>query len=48
MLSITESTKQTSKQNVTRDIEIKNKLTVTKGDGREDNGEKGRVIKEHV
>ena len=27
------STKQTSKQNITRDIEIKNKLTVTRGEG---------------
>ena len=27
----TSSTKQTNKQNVTRDIEIKNKLTVTRG-----------------
>ena len=26
-------TKQTSKQNITRDIEIKNKLTVTRGEG---------------
>ena len=27
-----QSTKQTSKQNVIRDIEIKNKLTVTRGE----------------
>ena len=43
-------TKQTSKQNITRDIEIKNKLTVTRGEEREEiKGEnKGRVINEHV
>ena len=34
-LSGTQSTKQTSKQNRTRDIEIKNKLTVTRREGRE-------------
>ena len=32
-MSGTSSTKQTSKQNITRDMEIKNKLTVTRGDG---------------
>ena len=32
-ISGTESTKQTNKQNTTRDIEIKNKLTVTRGEG---------------
>ena len=32
------STKQTSKQNITRDIEIKNKLTVTRGEVAGDNG----------
>ena len=31
-LTGTQSTKQTSKQNKTRDIEIKNKLTVTRGE----------------
>ena len=31
----TQSTKQTSKQNITRDMEIKNKLTVTRGEGGE-------------
>ena len=31
-ISGTQSTKQTSKQNITRDIEIKNKLTVTRGE----------------
>ena len=30
---INKSTKQTSKQNRTRDMEIKNKLTVTRGEG---------------
>ena len=33
-ISGTYSTKQTSKQNITRDIEIKNKLAVTRGEGR--------------
>ena len=32
--------KQTSKQNITRDIEIKNNLTVTSGEGGEDIGRK--------
>ena len=31
----------TSKQNITRDIEIKNKLTVTRGEVGGDNGRKG-------
>ena len=37
--------KRKSKQNTTRDIEIKNKLTVTRGEWEEDNGgkRKGRV-----
>ena len=36
------------KQNITRDIEIKNKLTVTRGE-RVNNGEKkGKSHKEHV
>ena len=40
------STKQTSKQNINRDIEIKNKLTVTRGGGGGEAGERrGRVIK---
>ena len=30
--------KQTSKENITRDIEIKNKLTVTRGEVGGDNG----------
>ena len=33
-------TKQTSKQNITRDIEIKNKLTITRGELGGDNGRK--------
>ena len=36
----TYSTKQTSKQNRTRDIEIKNKLTVTREEGEGNNGGK--------
>ena len=32
-ISRTSSTKQTSKQNITRDIEIKNKLRVTRREG---------------
>ena len=39
-ISGTKSTKQTSKQNITRDLEIKNKLTVTRGEVGEDNGGK--------
>ena len=46
---INKSTKQTSKQNRTRDIEIKNKLTVTRVEGRGVMAEnRGRVVKEHV
>ena len=37
-ISGTQSTKQTSKQNITRDIEIKNKLTVTREEVGGDNG----------
>ena len=33
-ISGTKSTKQTSKPNITRDTEIKNKLTVTRGEER--------------
>ena len=42
--------KKSSRQNITRDIEIKNKLTVTRGEVGWDNdkGKGGRVIKEHV
>ena len=35
-LTGTQSTKQTNKQNITRDIEIKNELTATRGEGREE------------
>ena len=34
-ISRTYSTKQTSNQNITRDIEMKNKLTVTRGEERD-------------
>ena len=37
-------TKQTSKQTITRDIEIKNKVSVTRGEVGGDNGGKGRRI----
>ena len=48
-ISGNQSTKQTSKQNITRDIEIKNKLTVTRVEWRVIS-EYGmvRLIKEHV
>ena len=36
-ISGTSSTKQTSKQNITRDIEIKNELTVTREEVEGDN-----------
>ena len=43
-VSGTQSTEQTGKQNRTRDLEIKNKLTVTRGVGKGDNRERrGRV-----
>ena len=32
----TQSTKQTNKKNISRDIEIKNNLTATRGEGREE------------
>ena len=49
-VSGTQSTKQTCEQNRTRDMEIKNKLTVAGGEGEGDNGEKKRKgqVKEHV
>ena len=49
-LSGTQSTKQTSKQNRTRDMEIKNKLTVTKAEGKGGNREKNGKgqVREHV
>ena len=43
LLSGTQSTQQTSKQNTTRDIEIKNNLRVTRGEVGGDNG--GRVFR---
>ena len=36
----TQSVKQTSKQNITRDMEIKKKLIVIRGEGQGDNGGK--------
>ena len=41
-LSGTESTKQTSEQNTTRAMEIKSKLTVTRGEGEDKGGKKGK------
>ena len=41
------TTKQTRKENINRDTEIKNRLTVTRGGWERDNGEnRRRVIKE--
>ena len=37
-------TNKTRKQNITRDIEIKNKLTVTRGEVGGDNGNKGKRV----
>ena len=45
-LTGTDSTKQTSKQSITRDIEMKNNLTVTREEVERDN--RGKAIKEHV
>ena len=44
------STKHTNEQNRTRDMEIRNKLTVTRWEGEGDNeGKKGKgLVKEHV
>ena len=48
-ISGTESMKQTSEQTRNRDMEIKNKLTVTRGEGGGRTGErKERIIKEHA
>ena len=49
-ISGTQSIKQTSQQNITRDTEIKNKLTVTRGAGEVDNrGKQGKgQVKDHV
>ena len=48
-ISGTYSTKQASKQNKTRDIEIKNTLTVTREEVRGDNGgQKGKGCQEQL
>ena len=48
-ISGTSSTKQTSKQNLTRDIENKNKLTVTRGEvGRDSGAKRGKGFQEHL
>ena len=48
-VSGTETINQISKQNITRDIEIKNQLTVTRVEMREDNmGGRERVVKKHL
>ena len=48
-ISGTKSIKQTNKQNITRHIEIKNKLTVTRGAVGEDNGgESRKCFQEHL
>ena len=36
-----QSTKEKSKQNVTRDIEIKDNVTIARGEWGEDSGERG-------
>ena len=43
-------TKEKSKQNVTRDIEVKNNLTIARGEGGRDSGEKvfRNYYKEHM
>ena len=40
-LTGTQSTKEKSKQNITRDIEIKNNLTIARRESGGDNGGKG-------
>ena len=49
-ISVTQSTKQTNKQKISRVIEIKDKLTVTRGrrKGDKGGGKWRNVIKEHV
>ena len=37
----TYSTEEKKKQNITRDIEVRNYLTIARGDGGRDSGEKG-------
>ena len=47
-ISAASSTKQTSKQNISRDIEIMNKLTVTRGQGgRGERGKEGEGSSRH-
>ena len=43
-INVTSSTRQTRKQNIIRDIEIKNKLTVTRGEVGGDKGGKGEGL----
>ena len=40
-LTGTKSTEEKSKQNITRDIEVKNNLTIARGEWGGDSGEKG-------
>ena len=40
-LTVTLSTKEKSKQNITRDIEVKNNLTIARREWGGDSGEKG-------
>ena len=40
-LTGTESTKEKSKQNITRDIEIKNNVTIARGEWGGESGERG-------
>ena len=41
--------KKTNKENITKDIELKNKLTITRGEGEGDNGGKMRKsFQEHI
>ena len=40
-LTGTQSTKEINKQNITRDIEVENNLTIARGEGGRDSGEKG-------
>ena len=48
-ISRTQSTKQTSKKNINRDSEIKNKLTVTRGEeGGDKRGTRGRGFQEQL
>ena len=40
-LTGTQSTEEKSKQNIIRDIEVKNNLTIARGEWKGDSGEKG-------